>query len=297
MEKEKFILDFIAEPEKYYIYDDDKMDIALNPTIGLSDVVFYRIDRITYEEKAPRKEALENVLSAMRIVGVNFLYLIKGSNVNIFSRKAHIGSLGSFIGIGVSQQPLVPCPQPVVLVSDGGNGGLGLVGPLRQHHRHSETIDFTHMAGRVVQCGCIDLHSHPGGDPECLDAGGVQLAIRDLVLLRQQENELTGTDIDLAVPVVLQAVEPGIAAPAHTDLDRHTAVGVVLELTEDGGCFQGGDGRLVGHACFRQGDALHGSRQRRRVIAGQDLTVGLERSVVNGFDFHKSLPNSALQAG
>lgn len=56
MEKEKFILDFIAEPENYYIYDDDKMDIALNPTIGLSDVVFYRIDRITYEEKAPRKK-------------------------------------------------------------------------------------------------------------------------------------------------------------------------------------------------------------------------------------------------
>ncbi len=83
MEKEKFILDFIAEPEKYYIYDDDKMDIALNPTIGLSDVVFYRIDRITYEEKAPRKEALENVLSAMRIVGVNFLYLIKGDRTGV----------------------------------------------------------------------------------------------------------------------------------------------------------------------------------------------------------------------
>ena len=32
---------------------------------------------------------------------------------------------------------------------------------------------------------------------ERLDPGGVQLAIRDLVLLRQQENELTGTDIDL----------------------------------------------------------------------------------------------------
>lgn len=83
MDKEKFVLDFIESPEKYYLDDDRRINIGSNPTISLSDVVFYRIDRITFEDKAPRKEALENVLSAMRIKGVNFLYLIKGDKKGV----------------------------------------------------------------------------------------------------------------------------------------------------------------------------------------------------------------------
>lgn len=83
MEKEQFILDFIESPEKYYLEDDSRISIGVNPIIKLEDVVFYRIDRITYEDKAPHKEALENVLSAMRIPGVNFLYLIKGDKTGV----------------------------------------------------------------------------------------------------------------------------------------------------------------------------------------------------------------------
>ncbi len=75
---EQFILNFVKNPESYYLEDDNRIIIRSNPEIRLDDVVFYRIDRITYEDKAPRKEALENVLSAMRIKGVNFIYLIKG---------------------------------------------------------------------------------------------------------------------------------------------------------------------------------------------------------------------------
>lgn len=83
MDKEKFVLDFIKSPEKYYLEDDKRINIGSNPSIKLEDVVFYRIDRITFENKAPRKEALENVLSAMRIKGVNFLYLIKGDKKGV----------------------------------------------------------------------------------------------------------------------------------------------------------------------------------------------------------------------
>ncbi|MCD7856056.1 MAG: ATP-binding protein [Clostridiales bacterium] len=38
----------------------------------------YRIDEITFQEKAPRKEALENVISSMNIIGYNFVYIIMG---------------------------------------------------------------------------------------------------------------------------------------------------------------------------------------------------------------------------
>ena len=43
----------------------------------------YRIDEITYEDEAPRKEALENVISSMDIAGVNFVYLIKGDSKGV----------------------------------------------------------------------------------------------------------------------------------------------------------------------------------------------------------------------
>lgn len=83
MDKEEFILDFIENPEKYYLEDDKRINIGSNPLITLEDIVFYRIDRITFEDKAPRKEALENVLSSMRVKGVNFLYLIKGDKKGV----------------------------------------------------------------------------------------------------------------------------------------------------------------------------------------------------------------------
>ncbi len=80
---DKYILDFIDSPDKYYLDDDNKVNVKFNSHIKLEDVVFYKIDCITYEDKAPRKEALENVLSAMRIKGVNFVFLIKGSKIGV----------------------------------------------------------------------------------------------------------------------------------------------------------------------------------------------------------------------
>lgn len=83
LEKEQFILDFIEKPEKFYLDDNQKFCISKDAQIDLKDMVFFRIDRITYEDKAPQKEALENVLSAMRIDGVNFIYLIKGDKKGV----------------------------------------------------------------------------------------------------------------------------------------------------------------------------------------------------------------------
>lgn len=83
MIREESILDFLGQPEKYYLNVDGKIIIDSKSLVNIDDVVFYRIDRITFEDKAPRKEALENVLSAMRIEGVNFLYLIKGDKYGV----------------------------------------------------------------------------------------------------------------------------------------------------------------------------------------------------------------------
>ena len=44
-------------------------------------VKFFKVKEITYEDESPRQEALENVLTSIRIPGINFIYLILGNGL------------------------------------------------------------------------------------------------------------------------------------------------------------------------------------------------------------------------
>lgn len=77
MDNDVKILDVLNQSHKYY-FSNSKLGLGSSQDITERDIVLYRIDEITFEEEAPRKEALENVLSSVRIPGVNFLYLIVG---------------------------------------------------------------------------------------------------------------------------------------------------------------------------------------------------------------------------
>lgn len=85
----EFILNFIDNYERYSLNEKDEEDKELlkikdlNRDLKPSDIVLYKIEKVTYEEEAPQKEALENVLSAVRIPGVNFVYLICGDKNGI----------------------------------------------------------------------------------------------------------------------------------------------------------------------------------------------------------------------
>lgn len=69
----------------------------------LNNFELFRIEEVTYEKTAPRKEALENVVSALRMDGINFIYLLIGDKqkgVSFYfgvaadlydSKKANIG--------------------------------------------------------------------------------------------------------------------------------------------------------------------------------------------------------------
>ncbi len=50
---------------------------------GTDFLCLYRIDEITFEDKSPRREALENVISVMCHKGVNFIYIIKGDEKGV----------------------------------------------------------------------------------------------------------------------------------------------------------------------------------------------------------------------
>ena len=77
MDNDVKILDVLNQSHKYY-FSNSRLGLGSSQDITERDIVLYRIDEITFEEEAPRKEALENVLSSVRIPGVNFLYLIVG---------------------------------------------------------------------------------------------------------------------------------------------------------------------------------------------------------------------------
>ena len=57
--------------------------LALDEKINLTDVKFYHIKELTFEEDSPRREAFENVISAIRMQGVVFIYLVFGSATNV----------------------------------------------------------------------------------------------------------------------------------------------------------------------------------------------------------------------
>ena len=80
---ESFVHEFITRPELFYLEDDSRLHIPVAKKISDEDLVFLKIDEVTFDEKAPRKEALENVLSTMRIKGINFLYLIVGDGKKV----------------------------------------------------------------------------------------------------------------------------------------------------------------------------------------------------------------------
>ena len=47
------------------------------------DFTLLHIEELTFEDDSPRKEALENVISSLRIDGINFVYLLLGNESGI----------------------------------------------------------------------------------------------------------------------------------------------------------------------------------------------------------------------
>ena len=85
MEKDKFISDFIDNPTTFSVESLvlNHSAIDLHRPISEDDVCIFKVKTITFEEDGPRKEAVENVLSAMRLPYVNFFYLIKGDRQKV----------------------------------------------------------------------------------------------------------------------------------------------------------------------------------------------------------------------
>ncbi|MCQ2361516.1 MAG: hypothetical protein MJ048_00575 [Acidaminococcaceae bacterium] len=64
--------------ERQYVYGNDLIE-GKQKSIGVGDFFLYRLKEITFEEKSPERETMENIFTVFRDVpGVNLLYLILG---------------------------------------------------------------------------------------------------------------------------------------------------------------------------------------------------------------------------
>lgn len=78
LEKNKYLENFFKDTERYYLSKSKEIKLDKIKKTLPKDLALYHIEEITFEEDAPRKEAFENVISTLKIDGVNFLYIILG---------------------------------------------------------------------------------------------------------------------------------------------------------------------------------------------------------------------------
>lgn len=81
----KFVFEFTKNSERYYFKEGFDFYGYEKPkrSLKIEDFCFIKVCSVTYNEKFPRKEALENVIGAMRLYGVNFNYIIKGDKEKV----------------------------------------------------------------------------------------------------------------------------------------------------------------------------------------------------------------------
>lgn len=77
MEHNQFMENYLSNKTLMYlshslIPEDNTTDFPLR------NISLYRIDEVCFDDKAPRKEALENVMASLNMKGINFIFLIIG---------------------------------------------------------------------------------------------------------------------------------------------------------------------------------------------------------------------------
>ena len=69
---------FLENDQLNYLYDYSDKTINQCSGLELNDFALFKVTEITYEDESPRKEAIENFLSTMRIKGFNLIFLLIG---------------------------------------------------------------------------------------------------------------------------------------------------------------------------------------------------------------------------
>lgn len=80
---EDILVDILSNKAKLTKTLDAPSKIETVKTLIPKDFTLFHIEELTFEDKSPRKEALENVISAIRLEGVNVVYLLLGDKQGV----------------------------------------------------------------------------------------------------------------------------------------------------------------------------------------------------------------------
>lgn len=80
--EEKIVIDYLNRRNELQV-DTKISKLTKAKDIVKRDFSLYHIQELTFEEKSPRKEAFENVLSSLRIDGITFFYLLLGDESGV----------------------------------------------------------------------------------------------------------------------------------------------------------------------------------------------------------------------
>ena len=82
-EEELFASEILSDKSIMYLSESQNYRQIQYPPIDSQDLFLLRVDEVCFEENAPKKEALENVLSAVCIEGIIFVFLIMGNKDDV----------------------------------------------------------------------------------------------------------------------------------------------------------------------------------------------------------------------
>ena len=78
------LLDYLHNPLSQHLFSSNTEWLEINNKLKLDEFWLFRIEALTFEEKAPRREAMENILGTFRgMDGISFIYLILGDKFGV----------------------------------------------------------------------------------------------------------------------------------------------------------------------------------------------------------------------
>ena len=202
------------------------------------------------------------------ICSFNNAFKLINSDVDVLAGKSYVSTVRCFATLGMSDEPLVTSPKELILVISFLKSGLVGVGSLGKNYGYAESVVSVALAGSIVKAVFVYENNIACFSLECYNVLGIELSVVDILCLCKEKNERSGSDVELASSVILKAVELGVSSPAHTYLNRHSAVSAVCEiLVKIGASFEAVDSGLVSYSLCGKIYLIHCIKQCRYIIS------------------------------
>lgn len=145
MKENQYLENFLKDTERYYPSTSENIVFEKIKQTLPKHFALYHMKEITFEEDAPRKEAFENVISALKIEGVNFLYVISGDNTGVNFYLGIVKDLSKNIDLDIDIDEIrKEILQPSIIGNFRGSKGSALA-PIERENVLKRISEMSHF--------------------------------------------------------------------------------------------------------------------------------------------------------